>query len=434
MDQIVKTKLIVADYLRYNRAVRALVGCVLAFSSSFRSASNPDLVAEKVSRLATAARLCGRGAVSSAIERAIHQALERFSATNFDWDRFFPDSKPRSVERSIILKAPNDRGEKGVLFVAFEYNWLRLLRYANVTKLAERYDLVISPTWSPPHDLPFLLAYRLWPCSLVTILSNHDDERVFQRLAPGAVTVPLLASSWANPKIFKPRDNLKKSFDVVMLANFAAYKRHFALFRTISKMRRDISVLILGRKWGSRTRFDLEREARMYGVLDRITVEEGLPDDQMIMALQSSKVSLIMSMGEGACVAVAESLLADVPTALLEGANVGSRAFINHETGCFLRRRHVAHDLERFISEFSRYSPRKWMIENDMSCVGSSRILNDHLRALAVREGRPWTTNIAEMHWRPYPKFSSTEDRERLQKEFDRFEGSYGIPIRIDNA
>ncbi len=50
-----------------------------------------------------------------------------------------------------------------------------------------------------------------------------------------------------------------------------------------------------------------------------------------------ARASVILSRREGSCVVVAESLFADTPAALLENAEVGSRAFINASTGRLLR-------------------------------------------------------------------------------------------------
>ena len=432
MNPLNRIRLIAPDYLKYNQPARLIAGGLLGLLNSVGASRDSNSAAEKLLKLTFAARLCGRGHLSAAVERKIRSTLKKWSIENFDWDKFFPDSKPKLVQRSLILKRPGANGEKGVLFVAFEYNWLRLLRYADVNKLARDYDLVLSPTWSPPHDLPFLVAYRLWPSTLFTILSNFDDEPVFQRLAPNIATIPLLASSWVDPSLFESKQIQEKCFDIVVLSNFATYKRHFALFRALSTMHKKATVLILGRKWGDRTRSDLEKEAKLFGVFDQITIAEGLPDEIMVGALQSGKVSVIMSMGEGACVAVTESLFADVPVALIQGANVGSRGFINPKTGRFLRRNSIADDLEAFVSEFSTCSPRKWMLENKASYLDSSRILNDRLKKLAVSEGRLWTTDIATMHWRPYPVFASTTDRESMQTEYDRFESAYGVRIEPD--
>ena len=294
------------------------------------------------------------------LEAKIRETTARWSPINFDWDRFFPRSRSNSVRKSIILKRPQPSGEKGVLFVAFEDEWLRLFRNANLPQLARDYDLIISPTWSPPHDLPFLIATAMWPSTLFTILSNHDDIPAFERLARNVRPIPLLASNWVHPEMFAPRGDPTKKYDIVMLANFAKYKRHFALFRALRSMDRKTKVLLLGRGWEGRTRDTIEEEARLFGVLDRVTIQEGLGDAEMIEALQSAKVSVIMSMREGSCVAVAESLFANVPVGLIEGANIGSRIFINNRTGCFLRPGRLAKDLTSFVERYRTYEPLKW--------------------------------------------------------------------------
>ena len=227
---------------------------------------------------------------------------------------------------------------------------------------------------------------------------------------------------------------MRKQYDIVILANFASYKRHFALFRALRQMDTSICVLLLGRGWAGRTRATLEGEARLFGVFDRLTIAEGLPDREMIQALQSAKVSVIMSLREGACVAVTESLFADVPVALIQGTHVGSRAFINAQTGCFLRPAHIAEDLAAFIQRYDRYQPRKWMLEHGTSYKESSRTLNEAIRTHALDSGRPWTIDLLPMHWRPNAEFLSQPDRLSMLDEYDRFERVYGIAVHPPNS
>lgn len=431
MDSLKQAKLISTDYLKYNARTRAVAGTLVRLLSSLQGSGNPNDLAEKLLRMTFAARLLGRERSHPTLERRIMELTGRWSSSGFDWDRFFPNSQRKLVQKAIILKRPSSGGEKGVLFVAFEDNWLRLLRYGNVEKLATEYDLVLSPTWSPPYDLPFLIAYRMWPSTLFTILSNFDDVPVFARLTPQVVTVPLLASSWVHPATFGEPPKVEKKFDIVILATFVNYKRHFDLFRAISRMSAKPRVLVLGHAWGGRSKAVIQEEARLFGVLDRVTIAEALPDKEMIEMLQSAKVSVIMSLAEGACVAVAESLFAGVPVALIQGANVGSRAFINDQTGCFLRLGHISQDLESFIARAENYRPREWMLANRTSHLDSTRILNAALKRFTLEQGRPWTTDLAVMHWRPNAEFDSDVDRENMRTEYARFEAEFGIPVQL---
>jgi len=279
-----KIKLIVADYLRYQPQVGVIVSDLIQTRDRFSSEKTPNEIAGSLFSLTAAARVRGREHWSARLEDTIRRKLARWSPDGFDWDAFFPNTKTRLIQKSIILKKPGPGGERGVLFVAFEDNWLRLLRYADVAKLATDYELVLSPTWSPPHDVPFLVASKLWPGPLCTILSNLDDEPIFHRLVSNVVTIPLLASSWVQPDIFAPRAGVEKKYAIAVLANFATYKRHFALFRAMSHMRRKPRLLVIGHQLQGRTAETVLEEARMFGVAESVTIAKGLPDEEMIRA------------------------------------------------------------------------------------------------------------------------------------------------------
>lgn len=419
------------DHVMYSNTTHWVYSNAIEHISRHTDARSPDDVAHSLERLTRAARL-GYGVRNvNQLEAKIRETFAPWSPVNFDWDRFFPRSRSKSVLRSIILKRPQPNGEKGALFVAFEDEWLRLFRHARVSELARDYDLIISPSWSPPHDLSFLIAAAMWPSMLFTILSNHDDIPAFERLAQNVRVVSLLASNWVHPELFAPRVDPIKKYDIVMLANFAKYKRHFALFRALGTMDRKTKVLLLGRGWEGRTRAAIEDEARLFGALDRVTIREPLNDAEMIEGIQSAKVSVITSMREGSCVAVAESLFANVPVGLIQGANIGSRIFINDRTGCFLRTSALAKDLAAFVDRYLSYEPLKWAMENDISCKGSSLVMNEALKSWALTAGRPWTVDIVPMRWRPNAEFLVPDDKERMRDEYVRFEKSYGVSIGL---
>jgi glycosyltransferase involved in cell wall biosynthesis len=439
LDLASKYKLVASDWARYNSATKWVMGVALDAEDRLSTVNDADSIARSLQRLTRAARGVRRGQLLEGRERRIRERMDRWPARDLDWEAFYPGSEPRLVQKALILKEPWPGGEKGVLFVAFEDNWLRLLRYANLTRLASDYELILSPTWSPPHDLAMLLAARLWPGDVYTIMSNFEDEPAFGRLASNLRAIPLLASSWVNPAMFEARSPTEKRFDIAVIANFAKYKRHFALFRAMRDMDPKISAVLLGHGWGGRTRKNIEDEARAFGVLDRITVMDNATDalvnpaaftEPVPHVMHSSRVSVIMSLGEGSCVVVAESLFADVPVGMIETARIGSSAFINEATGRLLRPAHIAEDLTRLIADAGSMHPRKWMLENGKSAWDSSALLNDTMRRAARAQGAPWTVDLAPMQWRPNAEYLRGEDGERLGPEYTRFADAYGIPVQ----
>ena len=417
------------DLARHHAASRLVLSHLFEKVDQIRPAQDVGGKTRSLNRLTLAARLGSGKRPLDRVETRLRRRLDEWSPDGFQWDRFLPGSQPRTVRKSIILKKPQPGGEKGVLFVSFEDNWLRLLRHADVTKLARDYHLIISPTWSPPHDLPLLLAVKLWPGNLFTTVSSIDDLPAFSRLSSRIITIPLLSSSWVNPDVFTPDRSQPKKYDIVMVANFALYKRHFALFRVLRDMSPEIKVVLMGRGWDGRSRDDLETEASWFGVKDRLTILEGPTDVEMVRVLSASKVSVIMSKGEGSCVAIAESLFADVPVGLLEDANVGSRVFINEQTGRFLRPRHIAEDLTLLITDYAQFHPREWMLEHGKSCRESSETLNRALKSWSAEHGEPWTVDLAPFHWRPTARYLAVEDARAMGEEYRRFEREYGVPV-----
>src|SRR5262245_12745930 len=65
-----------------------------------------------------------------------------WSRLKVGWSRYQRPGEPTRLSRSVILKAPDDRtGERGVLLMTFEYNWLRLLSGVDMAEMSRRFDL-----------------------------------------------------------------------------------------------------------------------------------------------------------------------------------------------------------------------------------------------------------------------------------------------------
>ncbi len=419
------------DWLRFSPWARWFTSFAINALCRIREPRTVGECARQTGVLCRAARICPSEGLLRRIEGLLLARLSKLDTSQLNWDESFPAASDNNVRKAIILKRPNPPHERGVLFVAFEDQWLRILRYGNLERLARDYHLVLAPTWSPPHDVPFLLATRMWRSPFFHILSNLDDCGAFARLSRNAIPVPLISSHWVHPSIFEPRRTVEREYDIVVLANFSSYKRHFVLFSALARMPKATRVLLLGKSWEGRTADTLREEARLWGVENLVTIREGLPDTQMIEAMQSAKVGAIFSANEGACVAVAELMFADVPVALLANANVGSRAFIGPDTGVFLRRSHVAADLSAFVRRHRDFASRNAMLAKGVSCFESTRILNAAIMRKALEWKEPWTADIVAHTWRPNPTYVCVEDRERMHDAYHEFPDKYGVTLQL---
>jgi hypothetical protein len=63
------------------------------------------------------------------------------------------------------------------------------------------------------------------------------------------------------------------------------------------------------------------------------------------------------------------------PSAVYEDAEMGSRVFVNEHTGRLLKHDNLAAQLKDFVESSAQYEPRKWVMENGVDCVASSRTL-----------------------------------------------------------
>jgi glycosyltransferase involved in cell wall biosynthesis len=333
-----------------------------------------------------------------------------------------------TVHKAIILKPPLSSHEKGVLYVTFEDQWVKLLRAGKGEEIAQQYDLVLGPTWSPAHEPCLLATARIWPGDVYSVLSNLEDAATMRRLSPKLRPVRLLASSWTNPDVYVPFLRAAKTIDILMVATFSAYKRHWLFFETLRKLPRSLRVVLIGRPIGQRTEQALRQEAALFGVEDRFEVWNNATDAKIAQAICQSRISLIFSRQEGSCVAVAESLMGGTPVGVFRNARVGSKAFVNPRTGELLEERGLAPQILRFLDQHHHYDPRSWALEN-ISCHVSTCRLNEFLRAESERSGRPWTRDIVTMYQNSVPLFANLADAQKMLDSYTSFEEQYGLEL-----
>ncbi|RBP48112.1 hypothetical protein DES53_101912 [Roseimicrobium gellanilyticum] len=324
------------------------------------------------------------------------------------------------LTRSIILKAPGDHGERGVLMVQFEYNWYRLLNGLNdLDALASQYDILWGTSWSPT-DYLLLEAILSKTTGEIHVLPSHASEAAkLQAFHPRIQCPPVLsASDWVNPKFFTPKPHSERSTDILMVANWAPFKRHFELFSALRKMPADLRVTLIGQTEAGYTAEHIRKMMCLYRVPQQVTLLESLPIDEVTRHQCDSKVALLLSRREGSCVAAVEALFAGAALGMRDGAHVGSVQYIHEETGALLSGTQTATDLMALLENSAKLRPHEWAAKN-ISCHVSLGKLNGFLRDRSSARGLPWTVDLAPFHWRPYPTYSEPNAMERLQSAYD---------------
>jgi len=424
-----RLKIQAEDILRHNPVVRNLLASVTLLRTPGATAEGTAEAARRISKLCQAARLASTQSMMLKAEAAIARQITAVDPAQLPWAEFLPDFDQPCIQKAIVLKRFVSEREKGVVFVSFDNQMARLAKAGKLREFARHYTLVLSPQWSPQHSIASYLFPRLYPEPIFCLISNPRDLEIFPRISDKYRMIPLYASSWVDPREFTPVPYAEKNIDIFMLANFAKYKRHHALFAALGELPREYRILLVGQRERGRDKDTLLNEAAAFGVSDRFEIRENVTDEELHDSFVHAKTSLILSRREGSCVAVVESMFANTPVGLYEDAEIGSRVFINQNTGRLLRHNHLAAQLKDFVDSSAQYEPRRWVMEEGVDCVSSSRKLNEALKQWTLSNGGQWTEDIATLRWRPNPQYYEPEDAVRLRPCYDEFENLYGICI-----
>jgi glycosyltransferase involved in cell wall biosynthesis len=365
-----------------------------------------------------------RLAETQSTRRALRVDAERYlKGTNgniwreqrIGWERYPRAAENSHVNRSIILKAPRSNGEKGVLLVMFEYNWLRLL--ANVKDLGwlgEHFDIILSTSWSPTDYALLALALQSLPGTIFVQACNYGEIPWIEEFSPRLKCLPCIACDWINPDCYQPKPYAQRQTDILVVANWAPFKRHWQLFDALRRMPQDLRITMIGQEEGGHTLAMVRDQAALFGGKQDINFVENITIDEVTRHQCDSKVSLILSRREGCCVAAVESLFADSPLGMMHDAHVGPKAYINKDTGVLLTPDRMDLQLQRFLDNAGGFHARAWAIEN-ISCRKSISKVNALLRSHAELAHAPWTTDLKTPYWRPYPIFLNPSDREEMR-------------------
>ncbi len=328
------------------------------------------------------------------------------------------DLRPFFGNRLMVLKAPVAGGEKGVLFVMFSAMFQLLHSSMKLDRLLNDYTLVFEPSWSG-YCHPGLLEYTRWNDDIFILAAEENDFTFLKHFGSNLIPVGMGPCDWVDPRAAAPYLENPKEFDIVMNSSWGPWKRHYVLFHMLRHAKRRFTAALIGSKWGDKTGADVARLARFYGVADQVKIFESIPYEQVMDITCRSKVSILLSLKEGANRAIAESIFCNVPVVVLSNNIGGARKNLVPETGLLTEEKDLESTIDRLHQ--SNLHPREWGLEH-ISCLKSTEKLNRILREYALRQARPWTQDIAVRSNSPESKYLSTKDAERLSPWNDGLE------------
>jgi len=210
--------------------------------------------ATRANLLARAYRLAERRPTRDSIRGQTESYLNGAKGTiwrdkRIGWDRYPRAAESARINRTIVLKEPHPNGEKGVLLVMFEYNWLRLLaNVKDLRSLGERFNIILSTSWSPTDYALLALALQSLPGTIFVQACNYSEIPWIEQFSPRLKCLPCIACDWINPACYQPKPFQDRRTDILMVANWAPFKRHWQLFDALSRMPRDLKITMIGQE------------------------------------------------------------------------------------------------------------------------------------------------------------------------------------------
>lgn len=423
--QLKRLKIKLRDKLRYS-AVAAQIIVAITLLKAFLSRSTQG----RLLRFARVFRLTSAASIENSVSSKIRPQIDSGEAANWlasdtGWEQFQRSIDDPCARRSIVLKAPGPNGEKGVISLYAEADLFRVMYHVrDLSWLNKYYDLIVATSWSPLNYAAVGLALTRWEGNLYIQISNFQEIEKAKRFHPRIVTLPTLACDWLDPHAYNPRPNESRSIDILMVANWAAFKRHWVFFEALADVPASTRVTMIGQPEGKSTLATVKAQAKLFGVRQDITFFDCLSIEEVQEKQCDSRISLILSCREGSCVAVVESMFAGAPVGLLQGAVIGSSAYINDQTGVLFSPGRLGPQLRSFLERYQDFRPREWAMAN-VPCTSSSRKLDKVLQEHAARSGLPWTRDLAVQTWKPVPTYLHPADKETLRPAYlelkDRF-------------
>jgi glycosyltransferase involved in cell wall biosynthesis len=320
---------------------------------------------------------------------------------------------------AIVLKPPA-HGERGVLLLGYSYIFPTLLKLFDVNKIASRYYIVLEPSWSGYCDLD-ILCYAQFPGPVFVQTPEPRDRQFLLDTAKNLIPVPVGANWWVDHRVFRPLPEGKKDADVVMVAGWGKYKRHFRFFSALGQLKKQghrLKAILVGYPI-SATKADIQKLADYYGVLDWLEFHERLKPEQVNEQFNRAKINLLWSRREGFSRAVIEGMLAGLPCIQRAGFNYGyCHPYINAQTGIYCREEELPKALLDMSQNYGSYATREWIMKH-MTCQKAADILDDAIGSIAIKAGEPWTKGLVTKasalngmrYWDP-------EDRRRLEQAY----------------
>jgi glycosyltransferase involved in cell wall biosynthesis len=281
--------------------------------------------------------------------------------------------------RSIIIKWPQLEESiirKGVIVVTFTRTFSYYLSCIDLQGLDKYFYIVLEPSWSGYAD-PDIMAFRGRIDQVVVQASEIEDRILLNSMPDSFVPVCFGASDWVDARLFNQIDIERKIYDSIYIANtnpVKRVKRYLDAIRNIVKTgHSDYVGCLVCAAWGG-AQLQIEEMVRKYNLQKNIVTKFSLSRDQVIEALNLSKVNVLLSYKEGSNRSLFEALFCGTPVICI-AENVGvNKSYINEYTGLLVADGSLEDALIWTAKHYTRFAPRDWVVQNISPVVTTAKL------------------------------------------------------------
>lgn len=317
----------------------------------------------------------------------------------------------------MVLKRATD-GEKGVILLKYARTFDAVVALFDMARLRERYFFVLEPCWAGYCD-PSLLMFIALGQPVYVLCFTEEDYDFISRIGDPMVPVRLGPADWTDADRFNPLPGQAKTYDLVMVASWAAGKRHAQLFRALSRITdRKLRVLLIGFPWYGRTAEDIKREAEIVGPNVQIDVLDSVPQHDLAGYLSQCKAFVFLSRKEGDNKSLVEALFVDIPAIVYAETIGGAKSRINPATGILATDDELTEKILFMLDRYQSFSPRAWALEHTGS-VNATRVLDEAIRSKVIASGGRYTEGLVEKTNSPNLTYRDPTCRERFEGDYE---------------
>ncbi|MCX6545038.1 MAG: glycosyltransferase [Acidobacteria bacterium] len=328
------------------------------------------------------------------ISAAYRQAALDFSP-NSGTVQFFSDPLRIIGSRLLVVKESSPL-ERGVIIIDYSLTFFLLAKLFDLEAITDRYYLVLEPSWNG-YCTPEILVYTQVSTPVFVQCSEPRDAEFIEGLGTNLRAVSTASNWWIDHRVFRPLRGVEKDTDLIMVAGWAGFKRHRALFSALRTNRlrgRRLKTVLVGYAVEF-TKQDVLNLAEHCGVEDQVEAYEGMRPPEVNEQYNRAKVNIVWSRKEGCNKAIIEGMLSGVPCILREGFNYGFRyPYINRMTGCYSSESRLPATLLTMVERHREFSPREWVMQN-MTPELATEVLTKNIRDVSRSRGEPWSRELA---------------------------------------